>query len=455
MASKLVNISEQIHATAVEIYGDAILLRGEPGSGKSDLALRLIHEGAKLISDDRVELTYKNRQLYAGSPGNINGIIEVRGVGLLEVGCTGPKPVQLVVDLALGLEIERLPEPQFDVLLRRKVRVIQIDPFSVSATAKIRYALKLVTGEVMSFEMNPSQITPETCSSETVVLVTGMSGAGKTTALKVFEDMDFEAIDNVPLSLLGNLVLGRQKPFNAPGLSRPIAVGVDIRTRDFGIEEFFTRYDTLVSAGEVEAKLVFLDCDDEELRRRYEETRHRHPLAADRPVADGIAHERRLVLALRDRADLVIDTTGMTTGEFKRLLQGNFTSPPDNSLSIFLTSFSYRRGVPRSSDLVFDVRFLSNPHYDESLRDQTGLEEAVGKYVSRDPSFMEFFDSLTHLIEPLLPRYRAEGKSYLTIAAGCTGGRHRSVFVIEKLALWFENTGQKVQVLHRELANSP
>ncbi len=360
-----------------------------------------------------------------------------------------------MVDLALGLEIERLPEPQFDVLLRRKVRVIQIDPFSVSATAKIRYALKLVTGEVMSFEMNPSQITPETCSSETVVLVTGMSGAGKTTALKVFEDMDFEAIDNVPLSLLGNLVLGRQKPFNAPGLSRPIAVGVDIRTRDFGIEAFFTRYDTLVSAGEVEAKLVFLDCDDEELRRRYEETRHRHPLAADRPVADGIAHERRLVLALRDRADLVIDTTGMTTGEFKRLLQGNFTSLPDNSLSIFLTSFSYRRGVPRSSDLVFDVRFLSNPHYDESLRDQTGLEEAVGKYVSRDPSFVEFFDSLTHLIEPLLPRYRAEGKSYLTIAAGCTGGRHRSVFVIEKLALWFENTGQKVQVLHRELANSP
>jgi UPF0042 nucleotide-binding protein len=316
------------------------------------------------------------------------------------------------------------------------VRVIQIDPISVSATAKIRYALKLVTGEVMRFEMNPSQITPKTCSSETVVLVTGMSGAGKTTALKVLEDMDFEAIDNVPLSLLGNLVLGRQKPFNAPILSRPIAVGVDIRTRDFGIEEFFTRYDTLVSAGEVEAKLLFLDCDDEELRRRYEETRHRHPLASDRPVADGIAHERRLVLALRDRADLVIDTTGMTTGEFK-------------------TSFSYRRGVPRSSDLVFDVRFLSNPHYDELLRDQTGLEEAVGKYVSRDPGFMEFFDSLTHLIEPLLPRYRAEGKSYLTIAAGCTGGRHRSVFVIEKLALWFENTGQKVQVLHRELANSP
>ena len=142
MASNLIIISEQIHATAVELYGSAILLRGEPGKGNSDLALRLIHEGAKLISDDRVELTYKNNQLYAGSPGNIDGIIEVRGIGLLEVGFTGPTPVQLVIDLALGIEIERLPEPQFDMLLRRRVRVIQIDPFSVSATAKIRCALK-------------------------------------------------------------------------------------------------------------------------------------------------------------------------------------------------------------------------------------------------------------------------------------------------------------------------
>ena len=196
-----------------------------------------------------------------------------------------------------------------------------------------------------------------------------------------------------------------------------------------------------------------MDCDDEELRRRYEETRHRHPLAADRPVADGIVSERRLVSALRDRADLVIDTTGMTPGEFKNLLKGNFQKPPDSGLSVFLTSFSYRRGVPRSSDLVFDVRFLVNPHYDELLRDKTGLENSVGSFVSQDPSFTEFFENLTRLIEPLLPRYCSEGKSYLTIAVGCTGGRHRSVYVVEKLAIWFEHLGQRVQVLHRELAN--
>ena len=276
-----------------------------------------------------------------------------------------------------------------------------IDSFFVFASAKIRYVWKLVTGKYESLEMTGSRKPAETSSFETVVLVTGMSGAGKTTALKLFEDMAFEAIDNVPLSLLENLVLGRKKTFSIPELSRPIAVGVDIRTRDFGVEAFLKKYETLISTGEVDVRLTFFDCDDEELRRRYEETRHRHPLAADRPVSDGIAHERRLVSALRDRADLVIDTTGMTQGELKDFLKGNFIIPPDKGLSVFLTSFSYRRGVPRASDLVFDVRFLQNPHYNEILKNQTGLDEAVGTFVSEDPSFQEFFDNLTRLIDPL------------------------------------------------------
>ena len=303
--------------------------------------------------------------------------------------------------------------------------------------------------------MTSSRETTTPSSSATAVLVTGMSGAGKTSALKAFEDMDFEAIDNVPLSLLENLVLGHQHPFSAPRLSRPIAVGVDIRTRDFGVDAFLTRYEKLISTDDVEAKIVFLDCDDEELHRRYEETRHRHPLAIDRPITDGIAHERRLVSALRDKADLVIDTTSMALGELKGLLEGHFVSLPESTLSVFLTSFSYRRGGPRASDLVFDVRFLSNPHYDTALRDLTGRDELVGKFVTSDPSFMEFFQNLTQLIKPLLPRYRAEGKSYLTISVGCTGGRHRSVFIVEQLAIWFESIGQQVQILHRELTSSP
>ena len=455
MSTQLTNTNQQIHATAIEINGIAVLLRGAPGIGKSDLALRLIEEGAKLISDDRVQLIEINGQVCASSPESISGIMEVRGVGILNVESTSKIPIGLLVELVVESEIERLPEPEYDQLLAHKIKVIKIDPFSVSATAKIRYVLKLIKGEIKSIVLNGSQTVTEHSSSKSVVLVTGMSGAGKTTALKVLEDMDFEAIDNVPLSLLENLVLGHKQTIRSQSSLRSIAIGVDIRTRDFSVEAFLKRYESLVSTGEVSAILTFLDCDDEELRRRYEETRHRHPLATDRPVADGIVHERRLVSALRDRADLVIDTTGMTPGEFKNLLKGNFQTPPDSGVSVFLTSFSYRRGVPRSSDLVFDVRFLVNPHYDELLREKTGLDNSVGDFVSQDPSFAEFFENLTRLIEPLLPRYSSEGKSYLTIAVGCTGGRHRSVYVVEKLAIWFEALGQRVQVLHRELVNTP
>ena len=455
MGSALLNISEQIHCTAVEVNGVAVLLLGPSGVGKSDLALRLIHEGANLISDDRVDLNLSNGRLYATSPENIRGLLEIHGTGVLEVGSIETAQVSLVVDLASESDIERVPEPRYTVFLGQKVKVMRIDPFSVSATAKIRYALKVAKGEVKNVGMIVSREKSNTRANTTAVLVTGMSGAGKTTALKTFEDMDFEAIDNIPLSFLENIVLGRKISFQGSRLSRPIAVGVDIRTRDFDVDNFLKHYDGIVAAGGVEAKIIFLDCDDEELRRRYEETRHRHPLAIDRPVTDGIAHERRLVLALRDRADLVVDTTNMTPGELKTVLQGNFVGSPNNSLGIFLTSFSYRRGLPRASDLIFDVRFLANPHYDGKLKDLTGRDEAVGKFVSGDPNFQEFFENLTRLIEPLLPRYRSEGKSYLTISVGCTGGRHRSVYVVEQLALWFENLGQRVQTLHRELMPSP
>ena len=219
---------QQIHATAIEINGIAVLLRGASGSGKSDLALRLIEEGARLIADDRVEINITGGQVYASSPANINGIMEVRGVGILKMGSTTDIPVGLLVQLVLGSEIERLPDPEYDQLLNQKIKVIKIDPFSVSATAKIRYVLKLIKGEMKSIELNDSQPMTENSSSETVVLVTGMSGAGKTTALKVLEDMAFEAIDNVPLSLLENLVLGGKQTVYTPRSPRPIAIGVDI-----------------------------------------------------------------------------------------------------------------------------------------------------------------------------------------------------------------------------------
>lgn len=284
-----------------------------------------------------------------------------------------------------------------------------------------------------------------------ILLVTGLSGAGKTSALKALEDLNWEAIDNVPLSLLGNLVATGNNDYAGQSSERLLAIGVDIRTRDFAVDAFLQRYDELIAAGDATVQILFLDCDDEVLRRRYEETRHRHPLAIDRPVADGIARERQLISPLRDRADLVVDTTGMILGTLKQTLEGHFSSVGGSELVLFVTSFSFRKGLPREADLVFDVRFLANPHYDEGLRPLSGRNRAVADYVMADEGFALFFDGLTALLSPLLPRYKAEGKSYLTIAFGCTGGRHRSVLLAEQLAMWLESGGQRVQLHHRDL----
>jgi RNase adapter protein RapZ len=290
-----------------------------------------------------------------------------------------------------------------------------------------------------------------TQTSAQVLLVTGMSGAGKTSALKNLEDLGYEAVDNIPVTLLPSLASPSQGTLPAPRVRMPMAIGVDIRTRDFTPDEVLQQLQDLVNRGERNVKLLFLDCDDDELQRRYTETRHRHPLAQDRPVRDGIQQERRVVSPLRDRADVVIDTTGRELNELRQILEGQFALDSAPGLTVFITSFSYRRGLPREADLVFDVRFLRNPHYDTNLRSLTGNDAEVGSYISEDGGFTGFVDGLKSLLEPLLPRYVAEGKSYLTIAVGCTGGRHRSVFVANKLATWLEELGQRVRLGHRDL----
>jgi len=279
-----------------------------------------------------------------------------------------------------------------------------------------------------------------------VVVVTGLSGAGKTLALKALEDLGWEAVDNLPLSLLNGLVTGPEA-----GIARPLAVGIDIRTRDFGAAPVIEAVERLVAESGREVRLLFLDCDDDVLCRRYTETRRRHPLATDRPLIDGIRHERALLAPLRARADLMIDTTGQAPAAFKRLLTGHFRLDDQHGQVVFVTSFAYRNGLPREADLVFDARFLANPHYRADLRPLTGRDEAVAAYVAADPAFTPFIDSLTRLLEPLLPRFAAEGKSYLTIAVGCTGGRHRSVAVVERLANWLREHGERIAVRHREL----
>ena len=292
-----------------------------------------------------------------------------------------------------------------------------------------------------------------------LLLISGMSGAGKTVTLKVLEDLGYEVVDNLPLSLLPNLV----GPPN--GLKVPLAIGVDIRTRDFAVGPFLQEIDRLVVRPDLDVALVFLDCDDEILQQRYTETRRRHPMAddrragggvkLDRRVSDGIKHERGLLLPLRDGADLVVDTSHLSVNDIRRILNGHFAIDTDTGFALSVISFSYRRGVPREADLIFDVRFLANPHYEPALKPLTGLDADVGRFIAADPDFATFFDSLTALLAPLFPRFRAEGKSYLTIAVGCTGGQHRSVYVAERLAAWLTAQGERVNVSHREIIQEP
>lgn len=285
----------------------------------------------------------------------------------------------------------------------------------------------------------------EGASAGRVVVVSGMSGAGKTTALKAFEDLGYEAVDNLPLVLLGGLV-------GSDGAAhRPIAIGVDIRTRDFDVPRLLATIDALRAERRLAVEVLFLDADDDTLSRRFTETRRRHPIGGDLPLSDGIAVERRLLGRLRERADAVIDTTRLPVGELKQVLEARYATTASPGMSVFITSFGFRNGLPREADMVFDVRFLRNPHYVPELEPLTGRDPQVAEYVAADPDYDRFFGRLTALLEPLLPRYEEEGKSYLTVAIGCTGGKHRSVVLAERLAAWMTARGRRPMVRHRDV----
>lgn len=279
-----------------------------------------------------------------------------------------------------------------------------------------------------------------------------MSGAGRTTALKILEDLQFEAVDNLPLSLLPRLAMGAGSRAGRGAGPAWLAVGIDVRSRDFDPDFVFEEVALIRNEARIKVTTLFLDCEDSTLIRRYAETRRRHPLALDRPVADGLALERKLVSPLRDSADLVIDTTDLTVWDLKRRLTEAFSGSETPGLAVTVTSFSFRRGLPREADLVFDVRFLRNPHYDDALRGFTGEDPAVGDYIVKDPDFEAFWSRLTDLLAVTLPRYEGEGKSYLTIAFGCTGGKHRSVYLAERTTNWLRDAGRRATLTHRDLA---
>ncbi len=283
---------------------------------------------------------------------------------------------------------------------------------------------------------------PTTSGVRRVVVVTGLSGAGKSSALRALEDSGFETVDNLPVALI--------EPVITAG-SGPIAIGIDVRTRDFNASRLLEVLADLRQSTGLPIGIVFLDCDAEILGQRYTESRRPHPAAEDLPVAVCIETERRLLAPLSEQAELLIDTSRLAPAELRRILNGQYSGAAARPLRVFLTSFGYRYGLPRDADLVFDVRFLKNPHYVPELKHHTGKESEVADFISRDPALAPFLERLIQLLDPLLPLYEAEGKSYLTIAIGCTGGQHRSVYVVERLKAWLARRNAAFSINHRDI----
>ena len=290
-------------------------------------------------------------------------------------------------------------------------------------------------------------------SRQRLLLVTGMLGAGKTTALRALEDLGWETIDNFPVRLLSRLIDG---PAPVVGDYRqPLAIGFDSRSRGFDPRQIIDRVKRLSGRDDVDITTLFLDCSDVELERRYNETRRRHPLAADMPAAAGIAAERELLDPLRRWADMVISTSELTSNDLQQVVREKFEHETTPAMTITVSSFGFSRGMPPVADLVFDMRFLDNPHWVAGLRDLTGQDEPVGAHIRKDPAWDEAFDRIRGLILLLLPRYAAQGKAYVHIAFGCTGGRHRSVYTAEQIAAALRAAGFSPTLLHRNLGARP
>lgn len=286
--------------------------------------------------------------------------------------------------------------------------------------------------------------TAQTEGQSRIVLITGPSGAGRSTAINALEDLGQEAVDNMPLSLLPRLLDG-------PPLTRPLALGFGVGNRDFATEGVIELIDALSARPDVNLSVVFIDCEEDELLRRYSATRRRHPLAEDGGPLEALRRERELLLPVRTRADILIESSGMSPHDLSREIERWFAPGGTRPMTVTLQSFSYKRGLPRGLDIVLDCRFLRNPHWDAALRQRDGRDPAVQDYVATDPRFAAFLGRIDDLVGLLLPACRDEGKAHLAIGFGCTGGQHRSVTVVETLARTLAAEGWPVSKRHREL----
>lgn len=280
-----------------------------------------------------------------------------------------------------------------------------------------------------------------------IVIVTGLSGSGKSTAIKAFEDLGYFCVDNLPVLMLPDFLKLREE--SSEGLWH-IALGMDIRERRF-LESYSKIFSELRRRG-ANLEILFLEATDAVLQRRFSQTRRKHPLAGKGSVLEGIEAEREMLRDLKAMATRVVDTSSANVHDLKRMISRLYALSPDqDALHVMVLSFGFKYGVPAEADIVMDVRFLPNPFFVEGIRDLDGRREEVIRFVLRDEQSQVFLDKFSTLLTDLLPRYRAEGKSYLTIAIGCTGGKHRSVVVAEKLAERLVEKGYRAHLSHRDV----
>jgi len=295
-----------------------------------------------------------------------------------------------------------------------------------------------------------SDTTPASTHPDAInlIVLTGMSGGGKTVALRALEDLDFYCVDNLPTALLPQLVAAVSR--NVEGKRRHVAVGVDVRNPGEDLKRMPAILSELAAAG-VKAHLIFLDCRDDVLIKRYSETRRRHPLSwQGLSLADAIAEERRVLRPLSAIADKVIDSSELNVHQLRRLFAAGYAEATEG-LTLMFQSFAFRRGLPLDADFVFDARCLPNPHWDPTLRPLSGKDAAVSAYLDAQPLVAEYFADTARWLDTWLPRFEADDRSYVTIAIGCTGGRHRSVYLVEKLAAHYRALRNGVLTFHREL----
>jgi len=295
-------------------------------------------------------------------------------------------------------------------------------------------------------EVLPMAGAEETRSGPGFTIITGLSGAGRSEAAKCLEDLGYFVVDNLPPALLSKMAELAARP----GGPARVAIVVDARGGVF-FGELSKALEELKNL-KIAYRIVFLEASDDDLVNRYEATRHRHPLAPADRVVEGIRKERMMMEGLRGEADLIIDTSGLTPHELRDRIREAFSdAPPEQGLQVSLISFGFKYGAPRDADLLFDVRFLPNPHWVDELRPLPGTDERVRTYVTEQPAYAPFLTRLEGLLDVVVPGYVDEGKSYLTIAVGCTGGHHRSVVVADELARYFRERGLPATVDHRDL----